>query len=108
MSEAVQRLRAAKQALDEARYQRGLEHGGRWAESASIEDLEDLEELRDHWSCGGWVDDALKGRDLGDLLESETVILTGAVEPTDYRKAAFLRGFVDGALSIWDQAREQL
>jgi predicted CopG family antitoxin len=128
MSDVIARLKASKQASDSVVYREGFEAGEDWAkqyaEAAELRRLDHFKKRIETEPVYGWQwffseeSDDNSRFSTADLLANE---ITGdsmtaaefwesAVGPDDARLAdkEFLRGFAEGAASIWDSVKNQI
>lgn len=129
MKKVIERIRQSKKGYEELMYQEGELAGQRWAKDKA--DFIELKRLADHVSwlppCGfedmirpqddvftgaNSVCDVIKGYVYPQYVPSEDVDLfwmgdaQASSEMMDHPE--FLRGFVEGALSIWNQVNGEL
>jgi len=126
MKEVAMRLRASKRKSESGQYNEGFEAGKTWAMNrAEADELERLADLRDgnitNWDV---LFDQYGGNAFGVAERMAFVILgdddepgraeardfcDGAIgEPIEKLSPGFVRGFVEGALEIWDEVAEGL
>jgi hypothetical protein len=130
MNDIVTRLRASKRQAEDAQYKAGAEAGREWAgDTAEADELQRLErwsaETRQHW---GWDKLFTEGNG-SDSPVAELVVSTvwpdadgnyGYSSVQDLWEQAlgdntsakddpsFVKGFVEGALALWDEVKDQL
>ncbi len=126
MPEVVERLRVSKRKSDDSLFSQGYAAGEEWAKNqAEAEELERLSDFRDQ--CGtDWdsvlttgPDDAYgSGERLYFVISPEDDGDRGAscgfwesqlgLEDGSCPKDSLVRGFVEGALEVWDEVKDQL
>ena len=124
MKDVVARLRASKIAADSEGYQAGFSKGEKWAsEDAEVHELRRLEKLKatvQYWD--DWFEingtNAYASHELlySEIAGYERPDRSEAAEFFDYVGAneedmydpAYVRGFAEGALSVWDDVKEQI
>jgi hypothetical protein len=123
MSDVIQRLRASKRRAEDEESQQGYEDGRQWAEDrAEAEQLERLDDLvrGSDWdrffdgdSAYSWGDHLVWVMDAdehGGRYRTKEFWETVAGD-NDYKLSsneAYIRGFADGALSVWDAVKDKL
>ncbi len=126
MQEVINRLRASKQKPEDERYNEGREAGQEWARNqAEAAELIRLEKLREHSGASDWEAFFTTGeREAygvpqhfvfqvfpewdGSREASRDFWETQAGDDNGYPDDAFVRGFAEGALEIWDQVKGEL
>lgn len=129
MSDVVNRLRASKRAAEGRGYQEGYGAGERWAkDDAEAVALERLEYFRETCNShggsfeawfnlqpwGGWshaemlAGAILAGVDEGVNLDIDEVRAAADRMFPATASAAWLRGFVDGSLDVWEAVKDAL
>ena len=128
MKDIVTRLRASKRQAEDAQYKAGSEAGREWAgDTAEADDLQRLERWADHTrNDEDW--DALfaQGNSRDGEIAEHVVSAIWADEEPDYYSVkefweqalgddtsakddpSFVKGFVEGALALWDEVKNQL
>lgn len=123
MQQVIERLRASKAKAANEDYQRGHERGQRWARAgAGAHELAKLDKCRDETiKCADWYEFFSPGEYFEDGAAAFMVAIE-ACRSSD-RKAIgefwrnvlgrppssdFARGFAGGALSVWDEVKDQL
>jgi hypothetical protein len=126
MKEVIQRLRASKREADNVQYKEGHEAGRDWAANqAEAEELQRLARFEEKCS-GNWeeiesaeqsnayalmevVAFAIGGPDHdGDRAFAKDFWESADIDDDASRDFAFVRGFVDGAVALWEEVRDQL
>jgi hypothetical protein len=124
MNEVIERLRASKQKFESEQFTQGHEAGQEWAkDAAEAEELIQLGKLRDRCGWRDW-DGFFATGDRDAYGASERFVFAIWPERDGERAAAtdfweqlgvedvpsdeFVRGFAEGALSVWDQVKDQL
>jgi hypothetical protein len=128
--DVVNRLRGSANAFNDAAYMEGKQHGRQWAQDhATAEELDSLEKLTSKWTEDLWGRDLDPGPD-AEFTDREVLFnqirfnVNGArgdrdaarifwddTEPQKGRKhdgPRYLRGFADGALSLWRDVKDKL
>jgi len=125
MSDVIERLRASKQEVVSDEYEQGREAGEKWAkQTAEYAELRRLGELEEGMSQGDWES---WFETSGNSAFGAAERLVFAIQPeNDHDRRAtqefwefvggedtertddFVRGFADGALSIWRDIKDQL
>lgn len=130
MTDVIQRFRAQLLESVDQNFKDGFAHGKEWATRiAHVEALQRLESLRrqgEWWdphpdndvSAAGILLRVIENRDLEDSEEYVNSVchLYSAGQGLDntrratqaFMKLSFVRGFLDGALSIWDQVKTKI
>jgi len=126
MNDVVARLKASRARNDDGAMKRGRQAGESWARHRA--EYEELERL-DVWtsSTDGWVDEltpdefggsspyhflvkTIRGEDCSDPEVHEFWNSATGQEPRsgDLDRPSFFEGFVDGALAVWEQVKDQV
>jgi hypothetical protein len=128
MKEAIERLKASKRKTDDTRYLEGSEAGKAWAmNEAEAEELQNLDSFREGCeSEGGWEEWFATPKWNAAFSNAEHIafVALGVIDGEWDRTEAdqflaqamdekqiddqFLRGFVDGALEIWEKVKEEI
>jgi hypothetical protein len=128
MSDVISRLRASKNKSNGERFEAGKELGVKWArETAEAEELELLSEHHDAMQRENYdifapsaFNDAygmweslffhIHRDDDGDRQACEEFwdVAVGEENRPHLSNGEFLRGFVDGALEVWDEVKNQI
>jgi hypothetical protein len=130
MAEVIERLRVSKRESETQEFQTGWDQGKEWAEKhAEFPELERLANWRNdpHVDQRGRYELTSPGRNafgpaehLAFTLQPEDQSRSGAQDfwnravkddaesRENITKPEFLRGFVEGALDVWDKAKDQL
>jgi hypothetical protein len=125
MSDVIQRLRASKRRAEDQAYRSGEADGRNWASSrAEVPELQALEGLRD--SRGGDWDGWVEDNDSSDFSAAERLVFVLQPESQNRTTASefwraildrntelandpsYVKGFIEGALGIWDRVKEEL
>ncbi len=128
VKEAIKRLKASKRKTDDARYREGSEAGKAWAmNEAEAEELQNLDSFRE--GCereGGWEEWFTTPKWNAAFSNAEHIAFVAVgvidgewdrIEAQDFLFRAvgekeiddrFLRGFVDGALEIWEEVKKEV
>jgi hypothetical protein len=131
MSDVVERLRASMRSKESQAYKNGLKAGKHWAEQeAEVGELARLEQWKDSierepslpdWETYCTVVDPRQrqgvGATMAEIIAGETLDWTGVRDwwetnlGDDSAKVddgTFVRGFVDGALDVWEAVKDEL
>jgi len=124
MDDVIQRLRASKSQSDSEHYETGHTDGQAWAkDTAEAEDLRRLDVYRSKhstvsdWYCAFEHENAYPAQDIQRVIAPEQerdqlvdfwCVLSGSEDVVDSMPHEYFRGFVEGALSIWDEVKGQL
>jgi hypothetical protein len=126
MKEVVMRLRASKRQSETVQYNEGFEAGKTWGmHRAEADELERLADLRDrnvtNWdvlfdqydsnafSVAEHMAFAILGEDDEPGRAEARDFWDAAIgEPIEKLAPAFVRGFVEGALEVWDEVADDL
>ena len=124
-SDVIARLRASKMKSEDENYDAGHAAGIFWAENnASYPELKravdyDTDQIGGQWlapwrGCD-WIAFALLGLDVQELLNDELEERSdafwapaGGAQSVDSMGNEFLIGFIEGAVQVWNQVRNQL
>jgi hypothetical protein len=128
MQSTIERLRESKMKSDESQFQEGFVVGQKWAKNSA--DAEELERLADfHASCErqswGWEGffDLPEGCSAFSTAERVAFRIIGEEQCPGREHASdfwqslwqegsppneFVRGFVEGALDVWDQVKDEI
>jgi hypothetical protein len=126
MTDIVARLRASKRQSEDTHYKEGFEIGREWAgDTAEADDLQRLERWKERcgWEWGECFDnDPRRSCTVADLvaqniwpdddltLPSSDEFWEQALGDNTSAKdnPSFVKGFVEGALALWDEVKDQL
>ena len=128
MSDVINRLRASKAEAEAESYRDGAKLGTAWAtNTARVRELKRFARMRDDWAecwdCGNFETDGtcawaayervyfyLEPDDDGDrtLAKEFWEMATGEENEHNLMDADFLRGFVEGSLTVWDEVSDKL
>jgi hypothetical protein len=131
MSDVVERLRASMRSKESQAYKNGFKAGKSWAEQdAEVGELARLEEWKDSierepslpdWETYCTVPDPRQRQGVGvtmtETITGETLDRTGVrdwweanmgYDSGKVEDGTFVRGFVDGALDVWEAVKDEL
>ena len=126
MNDVIARLRASKRRSDDAQYQAGAQAGRTWAEQQA--EAEELQRLEDWKARCSWEWDRLFERGVSTAYSpGELMVFEIQPESDENRSVAeefwemelgddtslahdpmFVKGFVEGALALWEQVKDRL
>ncbi len=110
--QVVDRLKASQAEAGRREYRRGLLLGQNWAcQTAEAPELERLADLVQDVRSGRWQIMEMKtSEEIADIATGEGMTFDEFWEPAagerePVESAEFLRGFVEGAVQVWEEAK---